>query len=69
MRGLEQAMTASSLRTLTHQQRGNMTRFLQWRQGDDVREYTWPEEAGAPPPTPLQQAYDATLAAVASARR
>jgi hypothetical protein len=42
---------------------------LHWRQGDEVREYSWPEEADTPAlPIPLRRACDAALAAVASAR-
>lgn len=70
LKGLEQAVTVSNLRTLKYQEAGNMTRFLEWRQGGDVREYYWSEHVGAPPPPiPLQRAYDAALAAVASTRR
>jgi len=69
LHALEQAVTAPALAALRHLEAGNMTRVLDWRQGADVREYTWAEEAGTQPlPAPLRRAYDAALAVVTFAR-
>lgn len=69
LRELEQALGAPALRALQYRQAGNMTNFLEWRLDSAVREYSWPEQVGAPPPpAPLKRAHEAALAVVASVR-
>jgi hypothetical protein len=66
---VERTLMAPQLTDLTYQKRGNLTGFLEWRAGNQVRRYTWPERAGAPDvPEALRAAIEATRAAVQSAR-
>jgi hypothetical protein len=68
LQALRDAMLAPDLMSLAHLERGNMTDFLEWVQGGDLRSYTWIERMrGTPLPEPLKRAHDAAMAAVNSA--
>ena len=68
LQALFKAMTAAEMRTLSAEERGNMTTFLEWRHAGESRRYSWahPPRARAIP-DPLARAYEAALAAAASA--
>jgi hypothetical protein len=67
---LQEAMTAPELRAAQSAETGNMTTFLEWQAGGEVRRWSWAESMrGAKIPDPVQRAYQAALAAVNSARR
>lgn len=66
---LRRALVDPQLASLTYEKQGNLTGFLEWRQGDRVRRYTWAERAGGPDlPEALGNALAAARAAVQSAR-
>jgi hypothetical protein len=67
---LFRAMNSPEMRALQYHEAGNMTTFLEWQQGTEVRSWSWAESArGARIPEPLQHAYEAALAVVNSAQR
>lgn len=63
---LFEAMTAPDLVSLKLSASGNMTSFLEWRQGDESRRYSW--EDGVTPPEPVARAQAAALAAIRDAQ-
>jgi len=70
LRALRETMTAPDLVALVHTDAGNMTGFLEWREGTAFRTWTWKEMAREPAlPAPLARARDAALAAVRAAQR
>ena len=69
LRELHEAMIDPEFVALTHRETGNLTTFLEWIEGTEIRHYSWAERHGAPElPRPLERALEGARAAVASAR-
>ena len=67
LEALFRAMSSAELRSVEY--RGNMTGFLEWRHGAEVRRWSWAETMrGEKIPEPVKRAYEAALAVVNSAQ-
>jgi hypothetical protein len=63
------AITAPDLVGLQHEEVGNMTVFLSFSRGTELRRWSWAERADETKlPPPLEKAYDTTLSAIQNAK-
>lgn len=66
---LESRMRAPELARLHHQETGNMTAFLEWHDGAEIRRWTWVERMRDPAlPAALASSYESALAAAKAAQ-